>query len=117
MAIYTKIPKWQFGALVYNNWDYATQRSGTEHVNKMFVQWICNYHYKKDWYVGVGDLPWTFNWRNGRQNMPLSVKWGHTTKFGKQPVDMFIQPFYTTAHDGPSGEWGVKFNLTFLFPE
>jgi hypothetical protein len=104
IVIYTKIPKWQFGALVYNNWDYATQ-------------WICNYHYKPGWYVGVGDLPWTFNWRNGKQNMPLSIKWGHTTKIGKQPVDMFVQPFYTTAHDGASSEWGVKFNIAFLFPE
>jgi hypothetical protein len=117
IVIYTKIPKWQFGALVYNNWDYATQRSGKEHVNKMFVQWICNYHYKPGWYVGVGDLPWTFNWRNGKQNMPLSIKLGHTTKIGKQPVDMFVQPFYTTAHDGASSEWGVKFNIALLFPE
>jgi hypothetical protein len=48
--------------------------------------------------------------------MPLSIKWGHTTKIGKQPVDMFIQPFYTTAHDGASGQWGIKFNLAFLLP-
>jgi hypothetical protein len=117
IIVYKKIPKWQIGALIFNNWDYATQRSGKEHVNEMSIQWIANYHYKPGWYVGAGDLPWIFNWRNGRQDMPLSVKWGHTTKIGKQPVDMFIQPFYATAHDGASGEWGAKFNLTFLFPE
>jgi hypothetical protein len=116
VVIYTKIPKWQFGALVFNNWSYARNRYDKENINDMSIQWIANYHYKPDWYVGAGDLPWTFNWKNGKQDMPLSLKWGHTTKIGKQPVDMFVQPFYTTAHDGGTGEWGIKFNLTFLFP-
>jgi hypothetical protein len=115
-AIYTKIPKWQLGALVYNNWSYATQRSGKENVNKMFVQWIANYHYKPGWYVGVGDLAWSFNWRNGKQDIPLSIKWGHVTKICNQPVNIYVEPFYRTSHEGPSGEYGVKFNLTLLFP-
>ncbi len=117
VLVYTKIPKWQIGGLVFNNWSYATNRGGKENVNKMFIQWLLNYHYKPGWYVGWGDLPMTFNWKNGKQNIPLSVKWGHTTKIGKQPVDMFVQPFYTIAHEGASGEYGVKFSLTFLFPE
>jgi hypothetical protein len=116
VAIYQKIPKWQLGALVYNNWSYETNRSGKENIDKMYVQFIANYHYKPAWYVGAGDLPWTFNWRNGKQNFPLSVKWGHTTKIGRQPVDMFVQPFYTVAHEGASSKWGIKFNLTLLFP-
>jgi hypothetical protein len=108
VVFYKKIPKWQIGALVYNNWSYATNRSGKENVNKFYVQWLVNYHYKPDWYVGAGDLPWTFNWRNGKYNTPLNVKWGHTTKIGKQPVDMFVQPFYTTAHEGASAAWGLN---------
>jgi hypothetical protein len=116
VVIYKGIPKWQIGGLVYNNWSFATNRSGKENVNKFFLQWLVNYHYKPDWYVGVGDLPWTFNWKNGRQDMPLSVKWGHTTKIGKQPVDMFVQPFYTTAHEGASGQYGVKINFALLLP-
>ena len=36
----TKIPKWQLGALFFNNWSYATNRSGSENVNKMSVQWF-----------------------------------------------------------------------------
>jgi hypothetical protein len=58
----------------------------------------------------------TFNWENGKQDIPLNVRLGHTTKIGKQPVDMYVQPFYTAVHEGPSGEYGVKFNMTFLFP-
>lgn len=116
-VIYKKIPKLQLGALLYNNWSFATNRSGKENVNEMFVQWVVNYHYKPGWYVGVGDEPWKFNWRNGKQNIPLSLRWGHITKIGKQPVNIFVQPFYTVAHDGPTAEWGVKLNVTLLFPE
>jgi hypothetical protein len=114
--VYTKIPKLQLGALVYNNWSLDTNRHGKENVNKMYIQWVVNYHFEPGWYVGWGDLPMSFNWKNGKQNIPLCGKLGHTTKIGKQPVDMFIQPFYTISHDGPSGEYGAKFNLTFLFP-
>jgi hypothetical protein len=117
VVVYKGIPKWQIGGLLYNNWSFDTNRSGRENVDKMFIQWLVNYHYEPGWYVGWGDLPWTFNWKNGKQNMPLSAKWGHTTKIGNQPVDMFVQPFYTTAHEGASGEYGVKIGITFLFPE
>jgi hypothetical protein len=117
VVVYKKIPKWQLGALVYNNWSYDTNRHGKENVNEMFVQWIATYHYKPSWYIGAGDLPWTFNWKNGKQDFPVSVRWGHTTKIGKQPVDIYVQPFYAIAHDGPSGEWGIKFNMTWLFPQ
>jgi hypothetical protein len=117
VLVYKGIPKWQLGGLVYNNWSYATNRGGKENVNKMFIQWIATYHFKPGWYMGWGDLPMTFNWRNGKQNIPLSVRLGHTMKIGKQDVDMFVQPFYTASHEGASGEYGVKFALTFLFPE
>jgi hypothetical protein len=114
--VYTKIPKWQLGGLIDNNWSFDTNRHGKKNVNKMSIQWLVNYHYKPGYYVGWGDLPMTFNWKNGKQNIPLNIKWGHTTKIGKQPVDMYVQPFYTPSHDGLSNKYGVKFNLTFLFP-
>jgi hypothetical protein len=116
VVVYKGIPKWQLGALVYNNWSFDTNRHGKENVNKMYIQGIATYHFKPSWYVGWGDLPITFNWKNGKQDIPISARLGHTTKIGKQPVDMYVQPFFTPVHEGPSGEYGVKFNITFLFP-
>jgi hypothetical protein len=116
VIVYTKIPKLQIGGLVYNNWSFETNRHGRDNVNKMYIQWLLNYHFKPGWYVGWGDLPMSFNWKNGKQNMPLSVKLGHTTKIYKQPVDMFVQPFYTTAHEGASGQYGCKINFALLLP-
>ena len=116
VLVYKGIPKWQLGGLVYNNWSFDTNRHGKENVNKMYTQWIATYHFKPGWYVGWGDLPMSFNWKNGKQNIPVCAKLGHTTKIGKQAVDMFVQPFFTPVHEGPSGEYGVKFGMTFLFP-
>jgi hypothetical protein len=116
-AIYTKIPKWQIGALVFNNWSYATNRSGKENVNKMAIQYIIIRHFEKGWYAGWGDLAMEFNWRNGKQNLPLCAKVGKIVHIGKVPFNIFVQPFYTVAHDGPTPEWGVKLNVTLLLPE
>ena len=40
-------------------------------------------------------------------------------KFGKQPVNVFIQPTYNPLdHDDEvAAEWSIKANLTLLFPK
>lgn len=113
---YTGVKHWQFGVLAYNLWSYAGANSRAD-VNKMFFQPVINYHWGKGWYVGWGDILWTFNWENGQQNFPVSIRLGKVTKIGKQPVNIFFEPFYTPAHDGATPKWGFKLNLTLLFPK
>jgi hypothetical protein len=61
----------------------------------------------------------TFDWkRDGHAEIPLNVRVGHVFKVGKQPMNAFVQPFYTIDHAGAgSPDWGFKVNLTLLFPE
>ncbi len=116
VILVTGIKHWQFGVLAYNLWSYAGTNSRAD-VNKMYFQPVINYHFGKGWYTGYGDLLWTFNWKNGQQDFPVSLRLGKVTHIGKQPVNIFFEPFYTPAHDGATPKWGFKLNLTLLFPK
>ena len=72
------------------------------------------------WYVRWGEIFWTFNTKTGDYNIPLQIAVGKVLTVCNQPVNLFVEPFYTPdrLHSGTGGDqWGVKFNCTFLFPE
>ena len=117
VLLYTAVPKWQLGFLIQNPISIAGD-SDRDAVSTLNVQPIANRHFEGGWYAGIGDLPSTYEWLGGNYNIPINFKLGKITKIDKQPVNMFIQPFWTPKgmRKGPASEWGVKFNLTLLFP-
>jgi hypothetical protein len=119
VAIYNGIDKWTLGGVAWNLWSFASTRSGEEDVNALTVQPVAIRHFSEGWYAGWGDMPFTFDWkRDGHADIPLNVRVGHVMKVGKQPINLFVQPFYTIDHAGAgSPDWGFKINLTLLFPE
>ena len=117
-AMYTKIPKVQIGALVSNTWDVGG--SGSSGVDKMSVQLIANYHFGEGWYTGWGDQALNFNWHtdNNKTYFPISWRLGRVFSMGKQKVNCFVQPHYNVGDDIiGQDQWGLKFNMTLLFPE
>ena len=71
-----------------------------------------------DRYVGVGDLLWKFDDHNGNYNIPLSFRVGKVFKFGKQPINIFVQPQYTPVGltSQPTAKYGIKLSVTLLLP-
>ena len=112
-VIYKQIPKTIAGVLVQQQFSLESE-SQTLAISPIFVR-----HLPNQWYVGWGDIFWTFATDTGNYNIPLEVKIGKVLKIGQQPVNVFIEPFYTPdgLHKGPASEWGIKLNVTFLFPE
>ncbi|NQT12670.1 MAG: hypothetical protein HQ582_07975 [Planctomycetes bacterium] len=112
-VLYKQIPKTLVGFI------YQQPFSFQSNAQQVLVQPVFVRHLPKEWYLGWGDLNWAFNTETGDYNMPLSVKVGKVGKIGCQPVNIFVQPFYTPEglRSGPASEWGVKLNVTFLFPE
>jgi hypothetical protein len=111
-------PTWQWGVLTYHLMDVADGRSGDHHyVNDSFIQPILVKHFKGGYYVGSQDLLWSYDWRSEKWNLPLGVRLGKVTKFGKQPVNLFVEPIYQPENNGLAMEWAVKLNLTFLIPK
>jgi hypothetical protein len=92
--------------LGYNIWDFAGD-SDEKSVNTMVFQYFVNYNIKNGWYLTSTPVI-TANWEEDsdeRWTVPVGLGVGRLVKFGKQPVDFKLQPFWyvekpTTARIG-----------------
>lgn len=111
-------PTWQWGALVTQQWDFASARSNSVDVSQFGIQPILTKHFKKGWYVGAPDLPQSYNFESKEWTLNLGAQLGRVFKIGKQPVQFFGEVLYNPHNnDAPSAEWTGKINISFLFPE
>lgn len=112
-VIYTEVPKTILGGLVQSQFSLESE------AQSISIQPILVRNLPNKWYVGWGTTFWTFNTDNGNYNLPLNARVGKVTKIGDQPVNIFVEPFYTpdAMRKGPAAEWGVKLNVTLLFAD
>jgi hypothetical protein len=110
--VYKEIPKTLLGFIYQQPFSLESQ------AQQIVLQPVLIRNLSDNRYVGWGDLNWIFNTDNGDYNIPLSVRFGKVCMVGQQPINIFVQPFYTPEglRQGPASEWGVKLNVTFLFP-
>ena len=112
----------QTGVLAYHQWDLAGD-SERGYVNKSFFQPIANYHFnslfgQQGWYLSLQDLLWSYDWKTDALDLPIGFRLGRVFKAGKMPLNVFVEPFGRPINEGgqTGGKYGVKFNVTFLFP-
>jgi len=111
----------QTGVLAYHQWDVAGD-SERNYVNKSFFQPILNYHFdslfgQKGWYTSLQDILWSYDWRAKVLDLPIGFRLGRVFKAGKMPLNVFVEPFGRPVNEGGAGgKYGVKLNITFLFP-
>jgi hypothetical protein len=115
----TKTKGLQWGLLMYQNWDVASTRSDAEDVNNTNIQPILNYHFGKGWYVGLPDLPQTYNNETNNWTTQLGGVLGRVFPWKKQHLQMYGGVYYNTEEDDDmvAAEWTVKLNVSFLIPE
>ena len=108
-----EIPKTIVGFLYQQPFSFQSD------AQQVLIQPILVRHLPDEWYVGWGELNWTINTETGGYDIPLNVRVGKVVKIGHQPINIFVEPFYTPEglRKGPASEWGVKLNVTFLFPD
>lgn len=121
VAILSPSKSIQTGVLAYHLWDVAGDSNRT-YVSKTLFQPVFNYHFKElfgqtGWYAGLGDELWSYDWNAQQLDLPISVRIGRVFKAGKLPLNVFFEPFGRPVHNGPTGKYGFKLNVTFLFPE
>lgn len=118
VVFYTAVPKWQFGVFVQAPFTIGGSSSRPD-VNTVFVQPIATRRFENGWYAGWGDLQWAFETSSGNYNIPIHGRIGKVGKLWGRPVNVFVEPFYTPDgfRNGPAAEWGIKLNVTLLFPE
>jgi hypothetical protein len=111
--LYKEIPKTLVGFI------YQQPFSLQGDAQQILLQPILVRHLEDDWYVRWGDMNWEFDTRTGNYNLPLNFAVGKVTELGRHKANVFVQPFYTPEglRRDPAEQWGVKLNITFLFPD
>jgi hypothetical protein len=114
----TQPGKWTIGGLVNNVWSFAGQSSRAD-VNQMLFQYFINYNLPKGYY-----LTWqptiTANWKatdGGRWLVPYGGGIGRIMKLGFQPVSLTAQLYGNAVHPPGASPWGLRFQISFLFPK
>jgi hypothetical protein len=87
-------PTWQWGALVFGNFSFASQSSDRTYVSQVNLQPILTKHFDEGWYVSLPDLPQTYDYNTNEWTYALGGRVGKVTKFGQQPVELFGQITY-----------------------
>jgi hypothetical protein len=114
-----RIPKLQFGTLGWHHFTIGETSSGNnkKNVTETSVQPFITKHWGKGWYVGMQDVPWTYNYKSENWTLPMGPKVGRVFKFGAQPINLFGAVYYDPKTDGANAKWTAKINVTLLYPE
>jgi len=110
--------KWVLGCLAYNLWSFAGP-SDEEDVNSLLFQYFVNYNLEKGWYLTSTPVI-TADWEKDsdeRWTIPFGLGVGRLVKFGKQPVDFKVQPFWYAEKPDNGPEWSLQLQVKLLFPK
>lgn len=109
---------WSVGALINNVWSVAGS-GGRANVNQMTLQYFINYNLKKGWFISSSPII-TANWEGSKGSVwtvPFGGGVGRIMRVGAQPVNLSAQ-FYGNAEYPSSGSpWGMRLQISFLFPK
>lgn len=116
-AVYINLQtkKLMWGGLFYGLWDFAGD-DDRDDVSQINVQPVLNKYFEGGWYVGLQDIPWTYNDETGDWFLPIGPRLGKTTKIGDQPVNIFMGAYYNPEDTAGTAEWTFKLSLSLLFP-
>jgi hypothetical protein len=106
---------WTYGMLFNHIWSFAGEDDRSD-VNRTFLQPFVSYT-TKTFTSLVLNTESTYDWEGDQWNVPLNLAVQQLLKIGKQPMALQIGGRYYA--EGPSGgpEWGLRFQVQFLFPK
>lgn len=107
--------KWLLGVLLQNPISFAGDHDRKD-ANAMILQPFVTNQLSNGWFIRSQPQLF-FNWKTGKQTLPLDLGVGRVFKIGRQNVNCFVESFWNTTHDGPSPNYGIAFGLTLLYPD
>ena len=107
---------WTVGMLANHIWSVADDADRAD-VNATFLQPFFSYTTKTHMTIGALTES-TYDWKGEQWSVPLIVQAGQLFKVGPQIMQLAVAGKYwaEAADDGPEG-WGLRVQLTFLFPK
>jgi hypothetical protein len=107
--------KWLVGVLAQNPISFAGDRDRAE-TNALFLQPFVTYQLGRGWFIR-SQPQMVFDWKTGKQVLPLDLGVGRVFKIGRQDVSLFVEPFWNVSHDGPGPRYGITFGASLLYPD
>ena len=106
---------WTYGILANHIWA-VTESDDHPTVNSTYLQPFLSYTFKTATSVTINTES-SYNWTEEEWTVPLNLMVGQIVKLGKLPVQFTLGGRYyaESPDDGP--EWGLRLQITFLFPK
>jgi hypothetical protein len=106
---------WTYGALVNHLWDYAGDDSRGS-VNNTFIQPFLSLNQPGGWTYSLNTES-SYDWQASQWTVPVNLAVSKLVKFGNQPVQFQLGGRYYVEKPDNGPEWGLRFGVTFLFPQ
>jgi hypothetical protein len=106
---------WTYGALVNHVWSFAGEDTRSD-VNRTFLQPFVSYTTKKLTSFGANTES-SYDWQRSQWTVPLNVFVQQLLKVGKQPISLQLGARYYAESPSGAPEWGLRFQVSFLFPK
>jgi len=106
---------WTYGGLVNHLWSVSGD-SDRPAVSNTFLQPFVSYTTKT--YTSIGlNTESTYNWKTEQWTVPINASVSQLVKIGRQPISFLAG--YRNYVEAPTGgpEWGLRFQVTLLFPK
>jgi hypothetical protein len=106
---------WSYGVLANHIWSVAGAESRAD-VSRTFLQPFVSYTTKTFTTFGANTES-AYDWEGEQWSVPINASVQQLLKVGKQVIALQLGARYYT--DGPSTgpEWGLRFQVSFLFPK
>jgi hypothetical protein len=109
---------WVVGAVTSQIWSYAGN-SDRDKVSFFLLQYFINYNFKGGLYLTSSPII-TANWKadsGEKWVIPFGGGVGKIFRIGKLPLNAQTQAFYNVQQTTFGPDWGLRFQLAFLFPK
>jgi hypothetical protein len=107
--------KLTYGALVNHIWSFAGEDSRAD-VNRSFLQPFVSYTTKTFTSFGL-NTETSYDWEREQWTVPVNAFVQQLLKVGKQPLSLQLGGRYYAAAPSGGPEWGLRFQVSFLFPK
>lgn len=105
---------WTYGGLTNHIWSVAGDDSRAD-VNTTFLQPFATYQLGQGRSVTFTTES-TYDWENSQWTVPLVLMYSKVTKIGSQMVSFSGGAKYYAEKPDGGPDWGLRFAVTFLFP-
>ena len=106
---------WTYGLLTNHVWSFAGDSDRSE-VNATFLEPFLSFTTKT--YTSLGlNTESTYDWKAHQWTVPFNFMLQQMVKIGDQPISLQLGYRYYAEKPDYGPDWGVRFQVTFLFPK